>query len=187
MVLKKQAFHGVSIDIHVNAEGLFTAIVAGERLTAPVLKDLETVVNRKLRATKRVRIAFPASLVGWVQRERYSQSTIWVCGTGVRQITITNINARTGALLAKCDATGERLSFESSGHRHEIVRRMSSDQVDEYIRLKHEHDAAEERFCEYMNPFKFEIRGLEQLVREQLSAAADDPHEAPVEESEDPR
>ena len=176
--LKTMSVNGMSCDIQVSPDGVFSSRVAGTRLTAPTLEELEKQL-RSLTRKQKVTVAVPATLLGRCYIEPQYQRPHWVYGDGVQHVTLYGLDVDGDAKI-RDDKTGEKVR-----DYQRMVRRLTDAEAAEYTRLYRAKDAAQSAMYEFEQRVKLP-ESASDLVREAINAKIDTPDEPP-EEPDDPR
>lgn len=114
--------HGLKIPIYITTSGEFRASLDDRNYTAATLD----VLKKKLRAVGRSKKVVTAILACKVNVDYGAMS--------IRDVVITGIHAKTGAVLYRDEATGH--AFQEDDTRHGVatfIRRIPREQKEEYI------------------------------------------------------
>lgn len=186
--VKLKDYKGVEIEVS-DYSGHFHASYLGDRLSAETLPALEAQIDRKLRQAK-VKVSIPITQLGIkYYKGRYGGRGHWGNGPGVRHLTLTGVHSRTHRVLAKEDETGDTVQLNDNG---DYTRRLTDEEVVEYIRLSEAEQAAKSalRNFEKSVALPLNYRGLDAFVKQAMAEKIDTPDEAGAEAAElmeDPR
>lgn len=156
--------HGLKIPIYITTSGEFRAELDDRKHYVATL-DL---LKKKLRAAGRSKKVVTAILARMVHVEFGAMS--------IRDVTITGIHAKTGAILYRDEATGH--AFQEDDTRHGVstfIKRIPREQKEELIRLYHAMVAARDKFTALDRKLHLEASQavkaqIAQVVREQEEA-----------------
>ena len=144
------------IDINVSDyDGAFTATVQGTRYETKSLDELRRLIDKALKKSK-IKVEVPVSIPG---------ST-----GGVRHLTLTGVNARTGNVTFRDDLTGEAGQLKQWTR---VYRRLSDEEVARYGELAEAKKAA----ARALDDFLPKGQDAADLVKAALSAKVDTPDE----------
>lgn len=158
--LKDYSVDGITFEIQVTGDGTFRTQLDGDWAEATSLKALQEKLKKHIRMTRT--LAIPVTqLENYVDRDDRMRIT---------QLTLTGIHGGSGNVLARDEKTqhSEQLRY----YRGEIVRRLTGQEIQEFVALVKAAHAATQAVAEWVEARQVDPKGL---IREAAEATAHGP------------